>query len=211
VFRGPASIIQAEADGRAAARAVMDKAGIAYRSTRYAPPPPDGKALAGRGDLASSLQPGDPGFLRREAERCLACDSACERCVEVCPNRAYFIVPPNPGERMAQILQIDSLCNECGNCGSFCPWDGEPWKDKPALFRDAAALEASAKAGFSVAKDRSLRFRAAPGQASVALDFDAWFSFAGQASHEGERMLDLARTVLRDHSYLLGEAIGEKS
>ncbi len=60
------------------------------------------------------------------------------RCVEVCPNRANFALPRAPADssQAIQILHIDALCNECGNCGVFCPYEGEPYRDKPTLFRD---------------------------------------------------------------------------
>jgi putative selenate reductase len=203
-LRGPASIIQAEADGRCAARSVMEAAGIGYRTTHYATPAPDAEALAARGALAPGLSPEDPGFLRREAERCLACDSACLRCVEVCPNRAYFVMPPGPGERSAQILHLDALCNECGNCGSFCPWEGEPWKGKPTLFPDAASLEKSPNAGFAFGKDGSLLLRALPGGGTASYPLDAWYAFGRAPDAASERMLALARGVHRDHAYLLG-------
>ncbi|MDU5385596.1 MAG: hypothetical protein E6124_25905, partial [Blautia producta] len=29
---------------------------------------------------------------------------------------------------------LDGLCNECGNCESFCPHEGAPYKDKFTVF-----------------------------------------------------------------------------
>jgi putative selenate reductase len=204
--RGPASIIAAEADGRAAALAIMREAGIEAKRTNYLPPLPDQGALASRGEIAFPLEACDPGFLAREASRCLSCDSACERCVEVCPNRAWFIMPAAPDEASAQILQIDTLCNECGNCGSFCPWEGEPWRDKAALFASARALAASSKAGFAIASDRGLSWRTARDTAVMSLPLDAWYAFAGPLDPASLRMLSMARRVLRDHPYLLAQA-----
>ena len=62
-----------------------------------------------------------------EAERCLDCAAVCECCVDVCPNRANIAVTMG-GKR--QIVHIDSLCNECGNCEAFCPHDGAPYREK---------------------------------------------------------------------------------
>jgi putative selenate reductase len=216
--RGPASIIGAEADGRAAAKTILEGAGIHPAVTRYTPPPAVPADLARRGDLAESLPVTDPGFLVREAARCLACDSACHRCVEVCPNRAYFIVPVAPGSKSAQILHLDALCNECGNCGSFCPWDGEPWNGKPTLFSDAKALSSSSNAGFALVTEKGtegaptwrLHFRASPRGEIRQLPFESWFAQAeplGKNPDTGEdadRMVALARQVLRDHPYLVG-------
>lgn len=216
-LRGPASIIQAEADGRAAAIAIMEEAGIAHRETRYAPSKAREAVRARRGALLPSAGAGAgaDSFVAIEADRCLSCDSWCGRCVEVCPNRAYIAVPSDPGRGMDQILQVDALCNECGNCGSFCPWEGEPWRDKPALFANAKALAASAKAGFAIETDRSLSWRSGPGTPIETLPFDAWYAYAESREGNDGRMLSLARTVLRDQSWILpaivaGNKVGAK-
>jgi putative selenate reductase len=33
-----------------------------------------------------------------------------------------------------QILNIGDFCNECGNCNTFCPSKGTPYKDKPKFY-----------------------------------------------------------------------------
>ena len=30
-----------------------------------------------------------------------------------------------------QVLVLTDFCNECGNCVTFCPTAGHPYKDKP--------------------------------------------------------------------------------
>ena len=57
----------------------------------------------------------------------------CETCTEVCPNRANIAIAV-PGKRMRQIIHVDGMCNECGNCAIFCPYDSRPYKDKFTLF-----------------------------------------------------------------------------
>ena len=93
-----------------------------------------------------------------EAERCLYCDELCDVCVTVCPNRANFSYEVTPFsvrtfsvskvnnktrikengffeiKQKYQILNIDDFCNECGNCETFCPTSGKPYKDKPKVF-----------------------------------------------------------------------------
>ena len=47
--------------------------------------------------------------------------------------------------RVAQSLQVAVLtdfCNECGNCATFCPTAGVPYRDKPRLYLDRADFEA---------------------------------------------------------------------
>ena len=35
---------------------------------------------------------------------------------------------------MNQVIHVDYMCNECGNCKSFCPYASAPYKDKFTLF-----------------------------------------------------------------------------
>lgn len=91
----------------------------------------------------------------KEAERCLYCDDICNTCVGVCPNFAnvafisdeidipvYKAVRINGSvnikisdrltiKQKNQILNVADFCNECGNCTTFCPTSGDPYKTKP--------------------------------------------------------------------------------
>ncbi len=66
-----------------------------------------------------------------ESERCLECETVCESCVDVCPNRANISVR---SEGRPQIVHVDGLCNECGNCAVFCPYDSAPYREKFTLY-----------------------------------------------------------------------------
>ncbi|MBW2408742.1 MAG: hypothetical protein JRF72_03015, partial [Deltaproteobacteria bacterium] len=33
-----------------------------------------------------------------------------------------------------QIINIGDFCNECGNCSTFCPTSGEPYRVKPKFY-----------------------------------------------------------------------------
>lgn len=203
--RGPASIIAAEADGRAAARAILAKEGVEAPAADYCAPRLDKDTLARRGEILPSLSFDNPGFAAREAERCLACDSACLRCVEVCPNRANMYIEMGPPfAQSAQILHVDRLCNECGNCGFFCPYEGEPFTGKPSLFDSPDDLENSKNAGFAFVfsnKLPSLAVRAEIGAQSFTLDYASWNGAASQPF--ASDMVALAREVFRKHAYLL--------
>jgi putative selenate reductase len=203
--RGPSSIIASEADGRAAAMAILKNLGIEAASADYRAPAWSSEARASRGKILPSLDPGDPGFAAREAERCLACDTACLRCVEVCPNRANMVIDTDRlFDQPAQILHIDRLCNECGNCGLFCPWNGEPYSDKPTLFDSKDDLAHSQNAGFAFAGNKARPFlvlRAEKGGAVLELPYLAW---SGAISVPAQRpMIALARTIWADHRYLV--------
>ncbi len=206
--RGPASIIAAEADGRKAAMAILAKAGIAAPTSDYIPAPIDKAKLAKRGEMISSLPFDDPDFASREAERCLSCDSACLRCVEVCPNRANLYLETGlPFSQGAQILHIDRLCNECGNCGLFCPYEGEPFHGKPTLFDNIEDLKVSTNAGFAfifaAREPVSLALRLTPGAAVMTLDYASWNGAASIPA--AKNMIALAREVFRHHFYLVEE------
>lgn len=80
---------------------------------------------------------------------CLHCAVICESCTEVCPNRANVsIIVPNLKQH--QIIHVDSMCNECGNCKTFCPYDSAPYKDKFTLFSDEEDMKDSTNQGFTV-------------------------------------------------------------
>lgn len=204
--RGPASIIAGEADGRLAAYAILREAGIEPKIEKPAVEAPDYDALSHRGELLATLPFDDPGFAAREAERCLSCESACLRCVEVCPNRANVALPVAPGgaiKQAIQIVHVDDLCNECGNCGFFCPYDGEPYSGKPTLFRDEATLRASGNPGFSFVGEPSnpslvVRHDVGTKATVTKLSHAEWSARAGASAMEA-----IALTVLSKHSYLI--------
>ena len=95
---------------------------------------------------ANSVSPND-------AARCLTCNKVCETCNEVCPNRANVHVILKDGSH--QVVHVDSMCNECGNCEVFCPYDSKPYKDKFTLFFDAAAMKNSTNDGFYYKDDNT--------------------------------------------------------
>ena len=94
-----------------------------------------------------------PFNVEKGSERCLHCSVECLRCVEVCPNRANVAVNVenlNNFNNKRQILHIDDYCNECGNCATFCPYDGKPYKDKFTYFTNEEKFKASKNNGFCI-------------------------------------------------------------
>ena len=80
----------------------------------------------------------------------MECNFLCNKCVEVCPNRANIAIKVNSDyfKDSNQILHLDKLCNECGNCETFCPYNGAPYKDKLTLFDTKEEMRTSANTGF---------------------------------------------------------------
>jgi putative selenate reductase len=92
---------------------------------------------------------------------------ACNGCVTVCPNDAFFrLRTPDalevPGAQ--QYLVFAELCNECGNCEVFCPETGDPAKVKPALFLDPDRFARGDRPGFLLTySDGKVAVTASPG------------------------------------------------
>ena len=139
--RGPATVVEAIADAKAFAEVVLGEA-HAYGIPAEAQVP-YADCLARKGHLQYARNAGC------EAERCLNCHTVCEACVTVCPNRANVAIQ-TPGHAMRQILHVDYLCNECGNCAAFCPYDSAPYKDKFTYFANEADFNDSENQGFMV-------------------------------------------------------------
>lgn len=93
---------------------------------------------------------------------------ACNLCVTVCPNDAFLRLPTPSDmavEGRQQYLCLFELCNQCGNCTTFCPERGAPFQVKPRLFLDPARFAGASGPAFLVeAADGGFTATAAPGQ-----------------------------------------------
>jgi putative selenate reductase len=86
---------------------------------------------------------------------------ACNFCITVCPNDAFFNIRSLEGmPDRQQYLVLAELCNECGNCMVFCPEDGDPAMIKPRLYTDAAVYEGRDGQGFLLEDGRITSARA---------------------------------------------------
>lgn len=137
--RGPATVVEAIADAMKAAKAIAGISADAYESLNVNPD--DSSALRKKGTVCSDCSK------CLESERCLECATVCECCVDVCPNRANIAVSVK-GKAMRQIIHVDGMCNECGNCATFCPYDSRPYKDKFTLFWSEEDFLNSTNEGF---------------------------------------------------------------
>jgi putative selenate reductase len=144
-------------------------AALMERKSRHSP----GQAvpvlpLAERSGFREVVRTFSPEAAAAEASRCLDCDDLCSLCVTVCPNRAnqaYRVEPfsldlPRLVQRMGQLVtegrrpfqvsqrvqtfNIADFCNDCGNCDTFCPAAGAPYKDKPRLWLDPEGYRTAA-------------------------------------------------------------------
>ena len=193
--RGPATIIQGAADGRRAAKAICLKLGIDYKQLEAEHPQLTEEEILevkhARARKTPQVRPSvlplalRSGFdlvekafteeeARAEATRCLQCSTVCDKCVDVCPNRANYTYNITPFEaklpvlsckngslqvvgeeefvinQNRQILHVDDFCNKCGVCATFCVHDGRPARDKPRLFIDEGDFQAEKDNAFHV-------------------------------------------------------------
>ena len=140
-------------------------------------------------------------FLKTEAKRCLECSYYCNKCTEVCPNRANVMLDMRDTglfDDPFQILHLDAYCNECGNCAAFCPHDGGPYLKKFTLFSRLDDFENSTNSGFYCEND----------QVKIRLDGKI---IDGEIDKDGKLVADvpeevkaMVETVFVSYSYLLG-------
>ncbi|MCK5736385.1 MAG: putative selenate reductase subunit YgfK, partial [Spirochaetaceae bacterium] len=160
---GPATIVKCIADGHRAADSVIASADPDWKYDESVPSWPDAQRKEDirkkKSTITMSLErPFDrinpEPFAAAESSRCLECNYICDKCADVCPNRANVAFQvdiaaeplfSDPG----QIVHLDAYCNECGNCGHFCPWTiGVPYRDKPTVFSTKVDFENSTNSGW---------------------------------------------------------------
>lgn len=149
---GPATVVEAIRDAGKAASAILKKLNIDV-------PEFDAEAEGTEDEIA--VKKGNIKDYRKEvpdSTRCLQCSAICENCVEVCPNRANIAIRI-PGREKPQILHVDRMCNECGNCAVFCPYASSPYLDKFTLFRDEEGFADSKNQGFALVDGKKRLFR----------------------------------------------------
>ncbi len=168
---GPASIVKAIADARKAADAICQSVDADWQPAREQ----CRRAAAGQVEEIAKKKLGltwqsdvkiegeraaEANVGQREFSRCLECSYVCNKCVEVCPNRANLAISMKSGEfvNFYQIVHLDAYCNECGNCATFCPWNGKPYTDKVTLFSLRQDIENSRNPGFLV-EDNTVSIR----------------------------------------------------
>lgn len=182
--RGASTLINAIADGQRAVKHMGMDAAITHPVFKAGPPyeqkisdletnlakrthGPDlfETDLSQRNGFGLVIQTMTREMVIKEASRCMGCDTICDICTTVCPNRANLAYAAQPfhattfkaiwadgvstieknGSFMVtqphQVINIGDFCNECGNCTGFCPTSGAPYKDKPKFYLERADFE----------------------------------------------------------------------
>ena len=180
--RGPATVVEGIADAAAFAEAVVGKAWTnEIPETAY---PSKAQAIEKKGILMKASQ------ACCEGKRCLDCNTVCENCADSCPNRANVVIKMADGRH--EILHIDKMCNECGNCTQFCPYASEPCRDKFTLFQTAEDMADSRNAGVLFLGGDKIRVRLADVQ-----DYDL-----SQPNTLPQEIEQLILTVRSKYAYL---------
>ncbi len=144
---GAATIVSAGGDAKKIAMDILSKCNLDHDFVRVFHPFDVDGLIAKKGMLV------EPNYEPEDGQRCLACDQVCEVCVDVCPNRANVVIGEN------KIAHIDVMCNECGNCGVFCPHTGNPYKDKITIFWTDEDFHDSENKGFLPLGDNTFKLR----------------------------------------------------
>jgi putative selenate reductase len=163
---GPATIVKAAAAGKAIANAILgrnssaedpatqtipDVAGMlrrrSHRRRRIRAPR---TRVAERQNFSEVMLTYSADQAHDEASRCLDCHTYCSICVGVCPNLALFTFETDQRAQPYQVAVLADLCNECGNCTTFCPTSGAPYRDKPRLYLNREDFEAQQDNAFMI-------------------------------------------------------------
>ena len=180
---GPATIVKAAAAGKAIANTILHKsvpvtqlknmeseAGSLYppgnkvtgtdmaamlrrRSRRERRIRAPQTSVAERQNFNEVMLTYSPEQARTEAARCLDCHTYCSICVGVCPNLALFTYTTDQCDQHYQVAVLADLCNECGNCTTFCPTSGAPYRNKPRLYVNREDFEAQQDNAFMIFHD----------------------------------------------------------
>ncbi|NCB01400.1 MAG: putative selenate reductase subunit YgfK, partial [Spirochaetia bacterium] len=156
-----------------------------------------------KGRVALSIDPANiEAFATRESIRCVECSYICNKCVDVCPNRANIAIDMRERNDLFanpfQIVHIDAFCNECGNCATFCPHVGKPYKDKLTLFNLVEDFENSENPGFYVTQENVVV--RLDGKVHT-LDIEEDGALSEGISEEVSAIIE---EIMLNHTYLLG-------
>ena len=198
-LRGPATIVEGIADGTKFAEIILAKEKEQTLDLEQAVEFNTQKQLEEIGNKKGVLQ--NASSPAQENERCLECNKVCNICVEVCPNRANVAVRVDAENVQCknQVVHIDGMCNECGNCEAFCPYDSAPYKDKFTLYWNREDFEDSRNAGFVAVEGAEGRFAVRLGDQVTEVSFDE----AGRCSGDiPEEIAALILATRKEYGYL---------
>jgi putative selenate reductase len=210
-YRGPSSIIEAIADGRAVADGIIEKEVMSPTPSKIAGEYEfENGRLSKIGERKAVINPQvnlelfNTNFAG-SANRCLACNVVCNKCVSVCPNIANLSIKVEGMGDVNQILHLEGLCNECGNCAVFCPYDSDPAKDKFTLYWRVDEFEKGEHEGYVYTSETTCKMRHAGNFYDLNLNNGEVYidDPSVQMNAELDGLLKMIGTVEGEYSYLL--------
>jgi putative selenate reductase len=198
VLRGADSLINAMGDGKKSAENIIKRATGNYKITEpeltCKMTPVEYQKNQAHREFGSSLPVLDEETAKREAARCLFCEDVCNICIGVCPNFSNVSFEAEKNEipiwhinkkendisikkvdsfiikQGNQIFNIGDFCNECGNCDTFCPTNGAPYKTKPHFYLTEESFN-SEEIGYYL-NNNSLKFKSKGGLELLSFEDD---------------------------------------
>lgn len=183
-MRGPATVVEAIADATAAAMHILNSAVKELPFTAQAD-----VLKAKRSNLAEYVSG------ETEDQRCLGCNAVCENCVDVCPNRANLAIKVE-GMAKEQVVHVDKMCNECGNCAVFCPYASAPYKDKFTVFASEEDMADSTNPGFCVLDQEA-------GKVKIRMGGAEYETVLAQDTTTHGAIKALIEAILKNYAYCL--------
>lgn len=221
-LRGPSTVVESIADARKAVEAIAKREISDWKDLDkdFNPGFDRKQQISEIYNKKSRLIPpktseDDRIIAENEAGRCLECNVICNKCVDVCPNRANVAIEIDKKEGFQdayQILHLDALCNECGNCATFCPYNGKPYKDKLTLFATKEDFKNSTNNGFMVTGsfgNQLITLRLNNNLWKLKFDRDGELMPKDSSCPKGHDINEIREvcpiisTVLKDYSYLI--------
>ncbi|MDR0527182.1 MAG: putative selenate reductase subunit YgfK [Spirochaetaceae bacterium] len=185
---GPATVVKGLADGKTIALDILKKLSLGNDFIKVGVEKlPAADYYFKKGVLAPKQEGPTDGY------RCLGCDSVCEICADVCPNRANVAISVAGFTAPNQIVHIDRMCNECGNCAIFCPHAGAPYKDKWTVFASEKDFNESENRGFLPLNSDSFKVRQQDGKVVT------WKRGENSISADAVKVID---AVMKEYAYL---------
>jgi len=215
-FRGPSTVVESIADGQSVTNGIFAKEGIdlkrvSAKDYKFDYETRKLEIRAKKGNINPTVETlTNDEEIANETNRCLECNFICNKCVEVCPNRANLAIPVPGFENDNQIIHLDGFCNECGNCETFCPYDGAPYKDKFTLYWCNEDMEVNENNGFLLLEEGDgAKFKMRLKDKYYVLSFDASGNMINfESKHDIEckqtfdALLDVIWTTYKNYRYI---------
>jgi putative selenate reductase len=95
-----------------------------------------------------------------------------------------------------QVVHVDKMCNECGNCAVFCPYASAPYKDKFTVFASEEDMADSTNPGFCVLDQEA-------GKVKIRMGGAEYETVLAQDTTTHGAIKALIEAILKNYAYCL--------